>query len=272
MNPMNMGHSSNRFSFFLFATHFVLGLSIGGVYAQTHHIDEHELVQLRQENLIRVPIKPSGNGALTLPRLAAPLKSIEILTDANDGPPPKINFVPEQDYWSLKWAPLKRSALIELKFEGQPQLLSELESIKCSSDGSFLLPAHRAHTSGSKVRYEPQPFKNTVGYWVGEQDYAQWTIHNEREGNFNVAILQGCGKGQGGSTARISFQPLDDTGASANLEFTVVETGHFQNFQWFNLGTVSLSEAAIAIKIEPVSIAKNALMDVRAVHLIRLPQ
>ena len=150
-------------------------------------------------------------------------------------------------------------------------LPSELKPIKPTSDGSFELFAHFASTHGEKLRYEPQPFKNTVGYWTGKKDYAAWTIQLDKPGRFNVAVLQGCGKGQGGSQAIMSFiAPVKDT--TPTIEFDVVETGHFQNFLWVHLGEVELRHrGAVEINVAPKQIKKAALMDIRAIHLIRLP-
>ena len=95
----------------------------------------------------------------------------------------------------------------------------------------------------------------------------------EKPGKFNVAILQGCGSGNGGSTAELKLSLASSPNDSAaSLEFEVQETGHFQNFIWRHLGEVNLSEAGeYQLRISPKNLKRAALMDVRAVHLIRLP-
>lgn len=134
-----------------------------------------------------------------------------------------------------------------------------------------------AMVAGEKVRFEPQTFKNTVGYWTGKQDSATWRFDVREAGRFNVAILQGCGKGHVGSTARMEFMdPTKSTDAGASpetmLEFEVLETGHFQNFQWRHLGTIELVKSGqYDLRIIPTAIKKAALMDVRAINLVRLP-
>ena len=103
---------------------------------------------------------------------------------------------------------------------------------------------------------------------------------------FNVGILQGCGKGQGGSDATISLhgpveagkyandqQPLDEA-AVGQIDFQVEETGHFQNFQyWRHVGELSVSEKGVfALKVSAKKIAKAALMDFRAISLTKIPE
>ncbi|MGB0768346.1 MAG: hypothetical protein ACPGYV_11625, partial [Phycisphaeraceae bacterium] len=100
-------------------------------------------------------------------------------------------------------------------------------------------------------------------------------------GRFNVAVLQGCGKGQGGSTATAVVTKREEKPAEqvheinpvlAMLAFEVMETGHWQNFQWRQLGVVEIrSTDEIELTIMPKEIKKAALMDIRAIHLIRLP-
>jgi len=60
--------------------------------------------------------------------------------------------------------------------------------------------------------------------------------------------------------------------SEAAIDFEVVETGHFQNFRWVHVGAVELgAEADYELRINPKEIRNAALMDIRAVHLIRLP-
>ena len=217
-------------------------------------------------------VKPddgSSTGVVTLPRLAASLKSTGWLGHVGDE---SLTFKIEQDHWGLSWNSRPANAdTIAVEFDSPPWLLKEITPISASGDGSVFLPACRAITSGEKVRFEPQTFKNTVGYWTGKQDSATWEFVVERPGTFNMAILQGCGANQGGSTASLSLIHEVET-PSVKIDFEVQETGHFQNFQWRPLGPVELRHAGrYSLKIEPLAIKKAALMDVRAVHLVRLP-
>ena len=54
-----------------------------------------------------------------------------------------------------------------------------------------------------KLRYEPEPHKDTLGYWVQPQDWAQWEFDSPGAGEFEVQLLQGCGTGSGGAEIEI---------------------------------------------------------------------
>ncbi len=209
--------------------------------------------------------------SVELPRLAAPVRSIQ--WRGQEGPS-NIKLQPELTSWKLAWdAAPTSNATIEIHLDAPPLLIEECKPIEASGDGSLFLPAHFATTAGDKIRYEPQPFKNTVGYWAGLENTATWNLNIVKPGKFNVAILQGCGSDNGGGTAEVTLSRVGSSNeAVASIEFEVQETGHFQNFIWRHLGEVSLKEAGeYQLRIRPKNLKRAALMDVRAVHLIRLP-
>lgn len=238
-------------------------------------------------------------GEVQLPRIAAPLRTLawQPALDSQAIPPATpatLSVTPEQETWSVRWSDRPAEAnVIRLEFDAVPLLLSELTPVTAAGDGSLMLPAHLATTLGEKIRYEPQSFKNTVGYWVGRQDAATWTVELAKAGKFNVAVLQGCGAGQGGSQAVLEFRFLGGEQASGHrargdsptatdssqaptvapqVEFEVLETGHFQNFQWRHLSVVELQlPGRYEVRIRPLNIKHAALMDVRAVHLSPIP-
>ncbi len=203
--------------------------------------------------------------------MAGSLKAVVWANDGNDELE-SIQVKPEPDSWEIHWKQRPEGqAVLLLVFDAKPLLMNELKPVEPVGDGSFYLPAHLAVTTGEKIRYEPQPYKNTVGFWVGKQDTAKWTIDLDKPGRFNVAVLQGCGKGQGGSTATMSFFGMGNQ-ISPSIDFEVVETGHWQNFQWVRLGEVELKNKGLnEVVVMPKAIKKAALMDIRAIHLIRLP-
>ncbi len=210
----------------------------------------------------------SQTGQVTIPRLASSLTDMRWLgNDADDS----LSLKVEQDHWIVQWKSRPADArVIELSFDGGPKLMGEVKPTRATGDGAIYLKASDASTAGEKIRYEPQSFKNTVGYWVGKQDFAEWKFQVNQPATYNVGMLQGCGAGQGGSRARLT---LAAEGTPSELEFDVLETGHFQNFQWRHLGQIEVTTAGTyTLKLEPVEIKKNALMDVRAIHLVPLPR
>jgi hypothetical protein len=132
-----------------------------------------------------------------------------------------------------------------------------------AADGSVTLPARTATVHGIQLRYEPQPHKNTLGFWVREEDSASWDFTISKPGRFRVVALVGCGPGQGGSLA--GFQ-VDD---GPRLELTVPDTGGFQAFRPMELGQVEISAGGHhKFLVKPIRKAKAAVMDVREVRLI----
>lgn len=219
--------------------------------------------------LFLIPPAMTESGSVTLPRFCASLRSAGGIGDHDAG---SVTLHPEPSRWIVRWSGAESDAAgIMMEFEQPPRLSSELEPSTAAADGSILLHAFEAITSGEKLRYEPQPFKNTVGYWTVPGDTASWRLRLDKGGRFNVGILQGCGEGQGGSRGSIRLQRADQNIAA--LDFDVVETGHFQNFQWHHLGQLNVPQSGTySLKIMPITIQGAALMDVRAIHLIPIPE
>lgn len=141
--------------------------------------------------------------------------------------------------------------------------------ISPTSRGRFLLAAGRAQVHGAgldskpaKLRYEPEPHKNTLGYWTNAQDWASWQINITRPGSYRVHILQGCGNGSGGAELDIRV------GDAPPVRFTVQETGGFQNFIWREVGTLDLRQSGPArLEVRPRTKPGPAVMDLRQLRL-----
>ena len=222
----------------------------------------------REGREVRVTITAEGAraGAVEIPRFHATLRAVRWAAAGGEEP----GFQPEPRHWVVRWKPAQAPlGDVILEFEEPPLLDRERASCLPAADGSLLLPACRASVTGEKLRYEPQPHKNTVGFWTIATDSASWDVDGAKAGAYSVAILQGCGAGQGGSTATLM---LGRDGATvARVPFTITETGHFQNFRWFDIGTVTLSEAGRhRVTVAPEHIAKAALGDIRAISLVPL--
>jgi len=129
-------------------------------------------------------------------------------------------------------------------------------------DGVVKLHAKRATVQGVSLRYEPNPKKDALGFWTNPQDFAWWQFKINKAGMYKVEVLQGCGNGQGGSRAAVTV-------GSKTLEFEVEETGGFQDFVPRSIGTVRIPKPGLhTLKIQPLTRAKEAVMDVRQIRLI----
>ncbi len=138
--------------------------------------------------------------------------------------------------------------------------LAAAQLIQQGQDGTILLLARDVTVHGATVRYEPQPNKNTVGYWTRKDDWVSWDFAVARGGKFQVTALQGCGKGSGGSEVEFAV-------ANQKLKMTVQDTGGFQNFIPRTIGTVDLSPGHHTLTVTPLTKPGLAVMDLRSVTL-----
>jgi arylsulfatase A-like enzyme len=127
----------------------------------------------------------------------------------------------------------------------------------------IFLEARDAKVKAAKMKYEEPPQKDTLGFWVNADDTASWTFQAPKAGTYRVTVLQGCGKGNGGSVVALDTQ-------QGSCEFTVEETGHFQRFVPREIGKLTLVAGENTLTVRPVKKAKAAVMDLRRVILERV--
>lgn len=136
-----------------------------------------------------------------------------------------------------------------------------------AADGTVMLHGREATVLGTTLRYETAEAKQTLGFWTKAADAAAWTFTVTKSGEFDVEVLQGCGKGQGGSPMSVVF---DSGPAESRLGFTVEDTGGFQQFRPRIIGRVKLAVGDHTLRIKPERIAKGAACDIRQVRLVPL--
>ena len=105
------------------------------------------------------------------------------------------------------------------------------------ASGLVHLEARDAQVHGSKLRYEEPPQKDTLGFWVQAEDWAEWDCEIPQAGKYAVEVLQGCVKG--GSVVDVGV-------GDASVRFTVEDTGHFQRFVPRRIGILELLRGASA--------------------------
>jgi len=130
--------------------------------------------------------------------------------------------------------------------------------------GAVILHARDAKVTGTKLRYEEQPHKDTLGFWVNTSDFPEWSFVVPRAGKFEVEILQACGNKSGGSE-------IDITVGKQTLTMKVVETGHFQRFIPRTLGTLTLEAGPTTLTVRPRTKPGAAVMDLRRIVLRSAP-
>jgi hypothetical protein len=146
-------------------------------------------------------------------------------------------------------------------------LLVVIGAITRADDGAIVLHGREAKVQGTMLRYEPEPHKQTLGYWKNVEDAAEWTFAVATPGQYEIEVLQGCGKGHGGSTMKVAFDAGRD-GAPEPLTFVVEDTGHFQAFKPRVIGKVTLATGEHTLRIQPKTIVNVACCDIRQVRLV----
>ncbi len=132
---------------------------------------------------------------------------------------------------------------------------------QAAPSGLVLLEAKDAQVVGEKLRYENQPQKDTLGFWVNPTDYAQWKCSVPQAGRYAIEVLQGCVKG--GSTVDVQV-------GGQSVRFTVEDTGHFQRFVPRRVGHLELSAGDTTVVVRPSEKKGGAVMDLRRVTLVRV--
>lgn len=201
-----------------------------------------------------------ADGKVAMPRLNNPIGTVYLVNDPAKTP---LGFQPNLADWTIS-KPKSSGAgpdVVVVEVVGKPRPAGDPVVAEPGEDGSITLAAHNAVCHGRLLRYEPQPHKNTVGYWADEADWCEWSFKAAKPGAFKVLLLQGCGKGQGGSSIKISV-------GGQTLDATVEDTGHFQNFIERPVGTLKIDAAGtFSFQIRAAKKAKGAVMDVRQVRL-----
>jgi len=130
--------------------------------------------------------------------------------------------------------------------------------------GDIRLHAKDARVHGEKLRYEPEPHKNVLGYWTKQTDWAEWEFDVPKSGRYEVEIQQGCGSGSGGAEVAVEVRGEND---DATLTFTVQDTGHFQHQILRVIGEVNLAAGRHTLTVKPRTKPGIAVMDLRRIVL-----
>jgi arylsulfatase A len=140
------------------------------------------------------------------------------------------------------------------------QAVQQQKPVLRSPSGEVNLYASDSKPHGNKIRYEPEPHKNVVGFWTDVNDWVHWDFSVPSDGIYAVEVQCGCGKGMGGSRVAL-------TCGEQTLEWTVRDTGHFQNMVYESIGDLSLKAGENRLEVRPKSKASAAVMDIRKIVL-----
>ena len=134
------------------------------------------------------------------------------------------------------------------------------KTILKDASGEITLTAATGTPHGKNLRYEPETYKNVLGYWTEVDDWADWELTIPKNGKYEVEVQCGCGANNGGSVVRLEV-------GSESLQWTVRDTGHFQNMIVENIGSVQLMAGNFRLAVKPQSKKGAAIMDIRTIVL-----
>lgn len=131
-----------------------------------------------------------------------------------------------------------------------------------AADGSLTLHAKDATTWSEKLRYEPKPEKNCLGFWTDPNDFAEWEFDVAKPGRYRVVVHHGCGNGNHGSEVELRL-------GEQRLKFTTQDTGGFQKWQPVEAGVVELPQSGkTRLVVDPLNKVKSAVLDVQKIELL----
>ena len=125
------------------------------------------------------------------------------------------------------------------------------------AEGEIRLQASEARVHGTRLRYEPEPYKNVLGYWTEVGDWADWDLTIAEPGQYEIEVQQGCGSGGG---SEVDIRVGDKT-----VSFVVQDTGHFQKMILITLDIGELQAGQHTLEIRPKSKKGVAIMDIRRI-------
>ena len=205
------------------------------------------------------------NGKLTVPRLHNSVKSVRFTTRAGE-----LALIPDVKDWkiNLPEEPQPESLLpiVAIELNAAPAVARDVAPIvKQAEQGIIVLHARDAIVHGKMLRFEPQPHKDTIGYWVEQDDWAEWSCEASTSGTYAVELRYGCGEGQGGSEVEITV-------GVETLPFQVEATGGFQAWRNVVLGNLELKAGEpVRVTVKPKRKARNAVMDIQQIVLRIVP-
>lgn len=232
-------------------------------------IEQYEDGSLELYNLAKDPSETTDLAAPEPARVAALRGKLEAWRRSVGAEPIKANVSFGRTGWEACFVKTDVSRLQALPTSEamRPQLADWRKAMNdAATEGTnslIFLEARDAQVKATKMKYEDLPQKDTLGFWVNAEDTAAWTFQAPLAGKYRVTVLQGCGKGNGGSTVAV------EAGAS-RCEFTVEETGHFQRFVPREIGQIELKAGENTLTVRPLKKAKAAVMDLRRVILERV--
>ena len=232
-------------------------------------IEQYEDGSLELYNLAKDPSEKADLAATEPARVAALRGKLEAWRRAMGAEPIKPNPNFDRSRWERCFVKFDATRVEALPTSAAMRpLMAEWrqamdDATQAGPNSLIFLEARDAKVQAKKLKYEDPPQKDTLGFWVDPTDTASWTFQVAQPGKYRVSVLQGCGKGSGGSTVALEV-------GGSKAEFTVEETGHFQRFVPREVGLLELTAGPNTLTVRPLKKKGAAVMDLRRVTLERV--
>jgi alpha-L-fucosidase len=162
----------------------------------------------------------------------------------------------------LPAAPLDEvDTVIAMQIEGPPDV--EPPVVRQEEDGTVLLDYVHAITAGKTVKRFNRRGRFHISKWTGPSDTITWHLDVVEPGTFVVRITFAAQQEWAGREYVVSIGP-------AQLVGRVEHTGDWYAYQTFDIGTITLADAArYTLRIAPRSGSTEDLMYFQSLQLVR---
>ncbi|MBM3495643.1 MAG: hypothetical protein FJX72_15170, partial [Armatimonadetes bacterium] len=184
---------------------------------------------------------------------AVTIRSARLLTD---GKP--VAWIQESGAVTLNVEPTRLSAdvsVIALETDG---IVSAAAGTRVETDGSITLPAQAARVHGVQLYYQPQ--YDDLGAWMTPTDWAEWTFTVPRSGEYRVVLDYGVPPGQEGSTVAVTLNRTE-------RRLVTRATSDWVDYRPFAAGVVRLGAGPVTLQLRCLSLARVAVLNLRAIRL-----
>ncbi len=160
-------------------------------------------------------------------------------------------------------APDANDSVVVLELIGHAAIVDS--PLSQQPDGGLVLSAEDAEITGEHARYESDDAKRCIGYWTSDKDAVSWSFAIRRPGKFQVEAEFACDGPSAGSEAKVEV-------AGTSLPWAVTGSGGWDKFETRDLGTVDLVKGTQTLRVAPAKLAKDALVNLRAIRLVPVPR
>jgi len=151
--------------------------------------------------------------------------------------------------------------------EGQERppviLLDTAEESAQYADGTLVFSAHDAQVRGTSAKLESHPGSHRIGFWSNVEDTVTWPFAPTRYGKYRAELTYSLASGN---------SDIEVTLAGVTLAGDLAATGSWYRYRTVDLGPLYLPEEKSKLKVRPVRMSGDAVMNLKAITLRPAPE